>query len=98
MINLRDLVKLKKIQKSEKTRIGQTPPPLSIFFIFLEKIWKHENNTKNTKNTKFQKKIRVGLKPPTHGFFYFFNLTKPLSVLLILYHNSIFNHYNAMRD
>ena len=82
---LRGLVKLKKIDKSEK-KLGlsrpQPPTRLSIFFIFLETC----TTTKTTQKTQYfkKKKSELGLDPPTHfrvflGFLDFFKLTIPLT-------------------
>ena len=72
---LRGFVKLKKIQKSEKTRIGQTTPthPYIQSNFFLETCTKTKNYTK-TQHFQKKPKSELGLYPPTHfrvflGFF-----------------------------
>ena len=66
---VRGLVKLKKIQKSQKNSVwpdNTHPPPYPIFICF----WKHVQPQKKTKKKNFS------------DFWIFFNLTKPLSMAL----------------
>ena len=72
--------------------VGPYPPtPLSNFLLFFETFWNMKTTQKTQKNTKFLKKKNPswGLThQPTSEFFLdflnYFNLTKPLGVVIIL--------------
>ena len=87
---LRDLVKLKKIKKSDKNSDWphhSHPQPSYPFFFFSGKHVQQQKTTRRTQKTpqNFTKKRKseLGIDPPNHfrvffGFLDFCNLTKPL--------------------
>ena len=100
---LRGLIKLKKNLKSKKNSDWPDSthgPHIHFFNFFWRHIQQEQNNNKKQKTQNFQKKSGLGLDPPTHfrvflGFLDFFNLTKPLSCVVVIAGHMCHNVHRA---